>query len=449
MSAEKKETLLMKYRKSIAIGVVLLLAAFAGGSLLNQAPPQAENMVSVSYENQLSADQMYEAVKLMSEKDNGRVTGFEGEKKTAAYISDSFKKMGLEVDETSFPVIAYECTNMKTTVLGTENKLISGAVVCSYSQLTPKEGITAELISVGAGFDADYSGKEVTGKIALIERGGEYFRLKVARAYNMGAVGAIFYDPNNEEALMTSLGDVSGIPAVFIKRSEALALLEQEKKTEKLQVNILVEGVINDSSSQNVIATLKAKNNPSGKQIILGAHFDGVTTPAANDNASGVATILEIAKVLSNQKKPLTVDVKFIAFGAEEIGLIGSQEYVGKLSSEEKKKTLAMLNFDMVGVGETVFAYSAFGRTNNELVKTSTTVLKQLGYTYEVSELDQSDHVPFAHVGIPAIYFQMGPYSDYHTDKDNINVIEKDALLKAANLGASTCKALEEEANKQ
>ena len=87
-----------------------------------------------------------------------------------------------------------------------------------------------------------------------------------------------------------------------------------------------------------------------GRSVVLGAHYDTVPdSPGANDNASGIATIMTIAKHVAGNSYPFAVE--FVLFGSEEIGLYGSRHYVDALGAEGIDSTIAMLNFDTVGAG--------------------------------------------------------------------------------------------------
>ena len=190
-------------------------------------------------------------------------------------------------------------------------------------------------------------------------RGGEYFFVKTQRAYDMGAVAVIFYDPNGDSAISATLTKLSSIPAVSISRSEGELLVKSLNEGNTVKVNLIVDSIHKNSLSKNVIGLYKSSDNTEGKCVIVGAHYDGVDTPAANDNASGIAAIIEIARGLVEQKVSLPYDIKFIAFGAEEIGLIGSNAYVNRMSYKEKQSIIAMLNLDMVGVGDSFEIFTA------------------------------------------------------------------------------------------
>jgi len=93
---------------------------------------------------------------------------------------------------------------------------------------------------------------------------------------------------------------------------------------------------------------------------VIGAHYDSVdTAPGADDNASGVAVFLELAEMLYASPTPYTL--RFVAFGAEEVGPLGSAVYVEQLSEAERHNTIAMINLDWVIAGDILSVYSAKG----------------------------------------------------------------------------------------
>ncbi|HET6496143.1 MAG TPA: M20/M25/M40 family metallo-hydrolase, partial [Thermoleophilia bacterium] len=113
-------------------------------------------------------------------------------------------------------------------------------------------------------------------------------------------------------------------------------------------------------NSQNVVAfrpaDLKRKAKPK-PLVIVGAHYDAVTRgEGADDNASGVGVMLEVAERLAHYK--IDYDVVFIAFGAEEAGLRGSDYYVSKMSSVDKGRAIAMINFDSLIVGDKLYIHA-------------------------------------------------------------------------------------------
>ena len=392
------------------------------------------NSKVIEFVPNFSQDRMIETISLLSAEDGGRIAGFKGEAAAADYIVKRFNSIDLDVSKQSFPIIAFACDYLSLTLLS-NNSLSHEVKVLTFSAPTPAEGITAEIVPVGMGADDDYSDKDVLGKIALIMRGGEYFLVKTDRAHSKGAVAVIFYDPNGEEALSATLTQLSAIPAVSIARTDAEKIEKTISKGNSIEASLVVDSITQDTTSKNVIGLYKSDDNPEGACVIVGAHYDGVDTPAANDNASGIAVLLEIATSLSEQKISLPYDVRFIAFGAEEIGLLGSTAYVNSLSRDEINSVIAMLNYDMVGVGESFEILTVEQFDMGQLLGSIKNVLGQMGYTPIISNTERSDHTPFSYAGIQAVDIQMSPSGYYHTDMDTIDTIQPEVLIEMCELG--------------
>ena len=423
----------------IALLVFVTIAISACDAKKEQATETTEAVAGAVVESvfvpEFSEERMLETIKLLSSVDNARITGFEGESAAAEYLSEQFTAMGLEVSAQSFPVKAYVCNQIELKVTSDSDRVVEEAKALSFSAATPEGGITAEVVPLGMGADSDYEGKDVAGKVVLMQRGGEFFFVKTARAAQKGAVAVLFYDPNSEGAISATLTELSKIPAVSISRAEGQGLEAAVMEGNSATVSLVLEVVHEDSNSENIIAMYKSTNNPEGKRVIVGAHYDGVDTPAANDNASGAAVILEMAHALTDQKIVLPYDVQFVAFGAEEIGLIGSEQFVHNMTREENDSVIAMLNFDMVGVGDTFDIGSADGFVAPDLIKMTRETLEEMGYSPTTSVTDRSDHAPFAYAGIDSVYVQVGPFHDYHTDLDTFDAIQPEMLTKVCELG--------------
>lgn len=164
--------------------------------------------------------------------------------------------------------------------------------------------------------------------------------------------------------------------------------------------------------SANVIAV---KQGASPREIIVGAHYDSVKTgKGADDNASGVSVILEVAQRLQDRETPYTI--RFILFGAEELGMQGSSYYVSTMTEEQKQNTIAMINLDSVTAGDFAYIYgdqSAKGVIRNWALqyaeKNNLSLQTQMGENpkYPAGTTgDWSDHVPFKAAGIPYTYFE-------------------------------------------
>jgi Peptidase family M28 len=196
---------------------------------------------------------------------------------------------------------------------------------------------------------------------------------------------------------------------------------------------------VGSKNSLNVIAE-KRGGAANAKVLIVAAHLDSVNlagssakAPGADDNASGAAGVLEIARALSTSTTDH--DVRFILFGGEEQGLFGSKQYVASLSPAERQRIAAVVNMDMIGTRN--------GTTRGVLIEgadVSQAVIDALSAaaaTYTTLEVTtslnpfNSDHVPFIDAGIPAVLtIEAGDSSNsnIHGPNDTIDKIDSDLL---------------------
>jgi len=175
-------------------------------------------------------------------------------------------------------------------------------------------------------------------------------------------------------------------------------------------------------TSRNVIATRQGDD----QVIVIGAHLDSATIgTGADDNASGVAAILAAAQALA--ELPIQHTLVFVAFGAEEVGLYGSYEYVDSLGGDIDH-VIAMINVDSVGVGTDLNVYAGAEITWGEDEEAAPTIdggptwvrdtalalAKQMGLPFQTSPDetwggytgDWSDHYAFVLEGVPIVYFE-------------------------------------------
>lgn len=186
--------------------------------------------------------------------------------------------------------------------------------------------------------------------------------------------------------------------------------------------------------TQNVVGFVEGKTQPD-KYIVVGAHYDhlGILTkktyfPGANDNASGVAMTLDLAKYYSDVFNQPDYSIIFIFFGAEEAGLLGSRYFCNN-PYVPLKKIKFMINLDMVGTGETGITIVNGSKYKDEFNK-----MKELNekksYLPQVlprGEAANSDHYFFDVKGVPSFFiYQMGVKDKkyyYHNVKDNMKNI--------------------------
>lgn len=214
-----------------------------------------------------------------------------------------------------------------------------------------------------------------------------------------------------------------------------------------------------DVSTQNIVALKKGSGN-SLKTVVIGAHYDNVAingSTGANDNASGVAVLLSLADRFAEIN--FEFDIIFVAFGAEEAGLVGSDYFVNQLTENQLENILIYINLDSVANGDFLYAYAEDVSTDfcNYFLETysqSDAYLKEiklppkdLGVAYVSSYLTQkpynatyfnSDSISFRNLNVPTISFFAGNLeysygyvesSDktrrlMHTSQDNVSNIK-------------------------
>jgi len=328
---------------------------------------------------------------LASDDLGGRLPGTENDRQAAAYIAGEYKKAGIELlGEEGFQYfdVVTSVRAGKNNVYKSgeiEGRVSKDFIPMSFSKNTSLE---AEVVFVGYGFQVendtlkwdDYENVDVEGKWVLILRGepgeenpGSPFsatvglREKVLTAKDNGAGGVLFVSGptfDKEDALMRMFYDKTtsdaGVPVFHIKRKLADQLIEMpvssiEDSIQKTMVHISFNSktvlfaqsdvVHKKVRTMNVVGMIEGSDPKLKNEIIvLGAHYDhlGMGGPGsgsrvpdttaihngADDNASGVAGIIEIAEMIAAKREILGRSVVVVAFGAEEMGLIGSKQFV-------------------------------------------------------------------------------------------------------------------------
>jgi Zn-dependent M28 family amino/carboxypeptidase len=275
---------------------------------------------------------------------------------------------------------------------------------------------------------ADFNPNTMSGKIALIQRGGCNFGVKVLNAQAAGAVGVVIFNEGNKNPDRTavingSLLDannnpfVPDIPVAFTSFAIGNTLYGQYQAGTPPHMSLSIHVVIDPNRDDwNVIA--ESKGGDKNHVLVVDAHLDAIYGAGMLDNASGSATILEIAEMMKkvNPRNKL----RFIWFGGEELGLLGSQFYVNNLSSTEASHIGYDLDADVTATPNYIIgvldpaAPDFFGRTvsttfPNRVYKPSTVArdqavdyLDSIGKNHEFLSPVGTDAFSFNQIGIPA-----------------------------------------------
>lgn len=254
-------------------------------------------------------------------------------------------------------------------------------------------------------------------------------------------------------AAMASVRYLAGLgprEATGTAYQRALAWLEQRFRDAGYQVRRQAFRVpagtswgvpVEAGTSWNLIAT-RSGFDPAEPHRVIGAHLDTVPqSPGAEDNASGVAVLLETARLYSADRAPRLPTV-FVAFGAEEprgpgdeLHHFGSRAYVASLSSAQRSALRGMMSLDRVGVGSVV-PICAASADRVELRNQVRAVAARLGVRSRACVDRSSDHWSFVRAGLDGVRLGSTPYAAYHSSRDLPNVVQPAQLSRTGRVAA-------------
>jgi hypothetical protein len=350
----------------------------------------------------------------------------------------------------------------------------------------------------------DYAGIDVKDKIVVVLRyeppsfgakGGSHAATnqvmtqhsqlvtKAINARNHGAKALVLVNGklgDGEEDLLTRFGSVSGpenagIICLQVKNDVANGWLKSAGKSlpelqeqinasskpasfalpENRTATLTVSIATTRATVNNVLAYLPGKTD---EYAIIGAHYDhlgrgnfdslapsqiGQIHPGADDNASGTAGVLELARLLAPQKGQLRRGILFANFAGEELGLLGSAEWV-KEPTRPLEKAVAMLNMDMIGRIKDRKVYIGGVGTGSTLKAVVEQAQANSGFKIEYSPggYSSSDHTSFVTKKIPVLFFFSGLHSDYHKPSDTWEKIDPESAARLLDVVAATGEQL-------
>jgi Zn-dependent M28 family amino/carboxypeptidase len=339
-----------------------------------------------------------------------------------------------------------------------------------YAGLDVKEKIVVVLRFEPSGFAAKSGNQGLTTHGQLVT--------KAINARNHGAKALVLLNgklADGEEDLLTRFGSVNGPESVgilFVQVKNAAAetwfraagkslkeVQEQINTSTKpasfafpdaMHANLTVEIQTIHAKVNNVLAYLPGKTD---EYVILGAHYDhlgrgnsdsmapaqvGQIHPGADDNASGTAGLLELARMLAPLKGQLQRGILFASFAGEELGLLGSAEWV-KEPTRPLDKAVAMLNMDMIGRIKDGKIYIGGVGTGSTFQKVLDQAKDDAHLKFEFSQggYASSDHTSFVAKHIPVLFFFSGLHSDYHKPSDTWEKINSTDAARLLDVVAS------------
>ena len=410
----------MKRALIVFLLVNLILSACAPASALTPTPVPSAMLLPTPAGVEFDAYRALEHARMLAVTVGARVSGSESAARASEYLAQEFARYGYTIEKQTFTFESWENRGTRVHVTAPETRALDAQPL----QYSPAGVVEAELVAVsGVGSENDFARANVRGKIALVPRGTLPFSDKARNAERAGALATIVYN-NAPDLFAGTLRERTTRPVLALSGREGQALLDALARG-GVRVKIESDTVSALKNARNVIAI---RHGTRDETIVLGAHYDSVEVGAgANDNGSGVAVLLETARVLAHKRIQHTL--VFIAFDAEEVGLVGSRQYVTSLSDEARGRIVAMINFDMLGGGTGPLLIDGEGRVG----KLALEAARELGIdarSFKLGSGYSSDHASFRHVGIDAV-FLMREYTLLHTPQDTFDQLHVEWLDEA------------------
>ena len=451
--------------------------------------------------SQINKDELYRTIQFLASKEiAGRVAGSEGYNKAADFIAAELSKLNLKPagDDKYFQKLKIEYNE----ILAPEHfSVIKNGITIpyelgpdyAYRGFTGAGKLTAPVVFCGYGIDQpefgynDYANIDVKDKVVMVFRYNPIWKVKpfvngnprekAIVAAKHGAIGILFVSFPNDPDPQKPIGSVINgkgeqmlnFPEIHIALNvasdlfegtghtlkELQFLIDSTKKPFSLSLNNKVDLEVHTQYQKerevvNVIGILEG-SDPVLKDsfLVLGAHLDHVGSqagkiyfPGANDNASGDAALLQIARTFVRSKDKPKYSVAFVFFAGEEQGLNGSKYFISHLPAPIQNVKY-MFNFDCVGFGDSMQVDG--GKSFPDLWN----IVKQIDakndrlLVLESGVGGGADADPFFQKGIKTLYFvSTNSYKHLHQLTDTSETINKDLLAAITKLGYKTARYL-------
>lgn len=463
-------------RRPSFLFVVSLGPALAVAALVAQAPPDrclVPPAVRDPILNEASGERAHLHVQMLAGNRDRPAAEYSDLFFETTYIRDMAVQAGLsDVQVDLFPGRdAWDAEEGDLWMVQPELKKIAGltTVPASLAIGSRNADVEAELVYVGGGREADYAGKDVSGKIVLgAAPVGRVFTAAVNLKGAAGALGTASPALRDEGSnfSLDQVGWSSVYPAAerggFGFQLSLRQFLELRDLAERGQKVVLRAHVRSRTypSRQNVVSAAIPGTDPNAGELILVAHaFETIATPGANDNCTGVGTVLEVGRTLARLIRdgvlpPPRRTIRFV-WGPE---ISGTTQYMFK-HPELQERLLAAMNFDMTGANpKTTGAYLRVKMTPdsrpsylNDLLASLLRYVDQTDirspqganatFNYRLAPVaaitSGSDHSVFNNGGIPAVQFNYWGDAFYHSSGDRVEQADPTEMKRVAFMAAA------------
>ncbi|MDT3433556.1 M28 family peptidase [Haloarcula sp. 1CSR25-25] len=366
-----------------------------------------------------------------------RMAGSDGERAAAEATRDALAAYARDARLSEFGIQGWERGDSAVHADG--SPVATQAHECIALPRSPAGEVTGGLVDVGHGLPEEFEDADCEGQIVLARSDvpdwyDRYIhrREKYYHAVEAGAAGFVYR--NHVEGLLPPTGSVGTaaapigeIPAIGVA-SETGARLARRYAGD--DVTLTVDCETPDATSQNVHAELGPDTD---ERLLVTSHVDAHDiAEGAMDNGAGTAMVVEVARALAGREDELETRVEFVAFGAEEVGLVGSNRLAEETATDD---VTAVLNFDGVVQGRTLNCYT---HGFDALAAAAGDVADRFDHpiTLTPEQGPHSDHWPFVRRGVPGYHVTSETGGDGrgwgHTHADTLDKLEPRALREQA-----------------
>ena len=352
-----------------------------------------------------------------------RLAGRPAESEAAGLVLDAFQGLGLEARLESFQFVGWEHTVPASVMVLAPERVELAAGPMSFTASTPGGGVTGRLVRIGTSYLMP--GVIEWPQYAVVDGSGREV------AYVLGrAEGRAFPIPRTypHPFLMLAAVNVGGEDA---RRIDAWLEAGEEVRVTVTNVGRHLPGL----TGQNVVARLPGR---TAEEIVVSAHLDSAPgSPGASDNASGLQGVYDVAAALTSADIP-EKSYSFVAFGAEEYGMLGSFFHVAERKTRGTLgPVVANVNFDAIAIGESLLCYAS-PDPMRALVAAEMAATGTAGRFTKVEYAETRrvvDGYPFHLEGIPNVSFIAWPYDAYHQPEDDLGMLDLDLLAELSGFG--------------
>lgn len=298
-----------------------------------------------------TASEAWENMQVLADDIGSRLAGSAGETEARDFLVATLERYGMdEVRVEPFVHRAWHTTLEKLQVVAPFEREIA----CRCAGLSPSvEALEAEVVFLERCDEEELQLRhdEVKGRIVIAPYYPVPRQLKVPLAARYGAVALLEARSaagGLQPARTCAFARIGDIPTASISKEDAAYLQRTEKRKGRIRLQLTLHSHIEIKDSWNIVGHLHGTAG-SDEHVVLGAHYDSWHVGSgAVDNASGVVAVLEAARGLAQYKGHLKRGVRFVFFGVEEMGLVGSWAYT-KAHAGELDAAILMVNNDVVG----------------------------------------------------------------------------------------------------